>query len=171
MIRYTLICEAAHSFEGWFRNSGDFEAQCGRELVVCPVCGSSDVKKALMAPAVSTSRKREAISASAAAEPAAPAQTEASSPAATPGQTQPAALLPTDVRHREIVEALRTLRAQVIANSENVGKGFAEEARKIHYGEAEERSIYGETTLEDAEALQEEGISVLPLPELPDDKN
>ncbi len=170
MIRYTLACDAAHTFEGWFRNSDDFDAQCGRKLVMCPVCGSTEVKKGLMSPNVSTSRKREEISmTAAAASQASPAQ-QSGTPA-EPSQMQQAALLPADVRSREVVEALRLLRARMIENSENVGRDFAEEARRIHYGEAEERNIYGETTLKDAEALIEEGISVLALPELPDDKN
>ncbi|MES0883536.1 DUF1178 family protein [Roseibium sp. SCP14] len=175
MIKYTLVCEAAHSFEGWFRNSGDFEAQVDRKLVVCPMCGATDVRKGLMAPAVSTSRKREALSPVAKAEAEAPAEdsetkNEAPAPAsATP--MQPSALLPENLRQKEIVEALRLVRARIVENSENVGSNFASEARKIHYGDAEERSIYGETTLQDAEELLEEGISVLPLPELPDDKN
>ncbi|MCV0424530.1 MAG: DUF1178 family protein [Roseibium sp.] len=175
MIKYTLVCEASHSFEGWFRNSGDFEAQCERKFVVCPMCGATDVRKALMAPAVSTSRKREALSPVAsidnAAAPAAPAsKKETPQPVSTPPM-QPSALLPENLRQKEIVEALRLVRTRIMENSENVGSEFASEARKIHYGETEERSIYGETSLQDAEELLEEGISVLPLPELPDDKN
>ena len=175
MIKYTLVCEASHSFEGWFRNSGDFEAQCDRNLVVCPICGATDVKKALMAPAVSTSRKREAIAPVANPErDAIPAAPEATGDASQPVETtpmQPTALLPENLRQKEIVEALRLVRARIVENSENVGSNFASEARKIHYGETKERSIYGETSLQDAEELLEEGISVLPLPELPEDKN
>ncbi|MEM9635065.1 MAG: DUF1178 family protein [Pseudomonadota bacterium] len=175
MIKYTLVCDAAHSFEGWFRNSGDFEAQVERKLVVCPMCGATDVKKGLMAPAVSTSRKREALSPVAKAEAEAPTEApETKGDVAVPVSAtpmQPTALLPENLRQKEIVEALRLVRARIVENSENVGSSFASEARKIHYGEAEERSIYGETTLQDAEELLEEGISVLPLPELPDDKN
>ena len=180
MIKYTLVCEIAHTFEGWFRNSDDFDAQCERKLVVCPICGGTKIKKGLMAPAVSTARKREAMSpvieaentSSEPAVPAVTAQSTESGPAET-GKTsmQPSALLPVDVRQKEIVEALRVVRARMIENSENVGTGFAEEARKIHYGEAEERSIHGETTPKDAADLIEEGIAVLPLPELPEEKN
>lgn len=79
--------------------------------------------------------------------------------------------MPNDVRQKEIVEALRLVRAKMTENSENVGSSFASEARKIHYGEAEERNIYGETSPKEAMDLIDEGISVLPLPELPDDKN
>lgn len=175
MIRYTLVCDSAHGFEGWFRNSDDFEAQCARKLVVCPVCGATDVRKGLMAPAVSTSRKKETLSPAVAETGSEPAAAVDAKPATnlpqTDGAMQPSALLPVDVRQREIVEALRLVRARILENSENVGADFAAEARKIHYGEAEERSIYGETTPQDAEALLEEGIAVLPLPEFPDDKN
>ncbi|MEP3431238.1 MAG: DUF1178 family protein [Roseibium sp.] len=178
MIKYTLVCDTAHSFEGWFRNSGDFEKQCDRNLVVCPICGSTGVKKGLMAPAVSTSRKRgEMVPTEEAPSemPSAPMPAPIPTPAADVSQKstgmQPSALLPSDVQQKEVVEALRLIRARVVENSENVGDGFASEARKIHYGEAEERSIYGETTPQDAVELLEEGISVLPLPDLPEDKN
>lgn len=176
MIKYTLVCEAKHGFEGWFRNSDDFESQRGRKLVACPVCGSVNVEKGLMAPAVSTSRKKEARlpvrdaeSLSAASEATKPVKSVAAAPADT--ALQPSALLPGDVRQKEVLEALRQVRTQIIENSENVGAKFASEARKIHYGEAEERSIYGQTTPKDAAELLDEGISVLPLPELPEDKN
>jgi len=173
VIKYTLQCDDAHTFEGWFRNSGDFDSQCSRNLVACPVCGSSEVRKGLMAPAVSTARSRDALLNAARAEmqahesaskPDAPAETRAA-------PMQSSALLPKDLQQKEIVEALRLVRARIIENSENVGSNFASEARKIHHGEAEERSIYGETSPKDAEALMEEGIAVFPLPELPDDKN
>ncbi|GAB4521844.1 MAG: DUF1178 family protein [Roseibium sp.] len=181
MIKYTLVCDDAHTFEGWFRNSGDFDAQCADKLVSCPVCGSTNVRKGLMAPAVSTARNREAVLARGLAEPEPqrePAASEilADMPAGVPGggvptATQASALLPRDVQQKEIVEALRLVRARIIENSENVGSNFAAEARKIHSGEAEERSIYGETSRAEAEALLEEGIAVFPLPDLPDDKN
>lgn len=171
MIKYTLVCDSAHSFEGWFRNSHDFETQCDRQLVGCPICGAVDIKKGLMAPSVSTSRTRETMSVPATTDqpPAETPAPAAAKPAAA--SMQPSALLPVDVRQKEIVEALREVRARIVENSENVGRDFADEARKMHYGEAEARSIYGETTSQDAEALIDEGIAVLPLPELPEDKN
>ncbi|WP_298817102.1 DUF1178 family protein [uncultured Roseibium sp.] len=175
MIKYTLVCNATHSFEGWFRNSDDFEAQCGRGLVTCPICGSTEVRKGLMAPAVSTARKREAFSTPVSPGDGQAEVNEAPSAPPIPADAAPAtrtsALLPADLQKKEIVEALRVVRAQIIENSENVGSNFAKEARKIHYGEAEERNIYGQTTPKDAEALMEEGIAVVPLPDLPDDKN
>ena len=173
MIKYTLVCDHAHSFEGWFRNSDDFDKQCNRNLVACPVCGSTEIRKGLMAPAVSTARGKEALVSAARSEmQAQDAVSEPAAPAAasTPAM-QPSALLPKDIQQKEIVEALRLVRSRIIENSENVGTNFAAEARKIHKGEAEERSIYGETSPKDAEALMEEGISVFPLPDLPDEKN
>lgn len=172
MIKYTLVCDARHGFEGWFRNSDDFDSQRARQLVTCPVCGSAKVEKGLMAPAVSTARSREARGIAAPVQPHEPREPAApSTPKSIDAPLQPSALLPGDVRQKEIVEAFRQARARIIENSENVGTGFADEARKIHYGEAEERSIYGETTPKDAVDLLEEGISVMPLPELPEDKN
>ncbi|WP_299479054.1 DUF1178 family protein [uncultured Roseibium sp.] len=176
MIKYSLVCDAKHGFEGWFRNSDDFESQRERKLVACPVCGSMKVEKGLMAPAVSTSRRKEKLVPSQIAETAtanaASVQTKAppAEGAATPAP-QPNALLPTDVQQKEILETLRQVRTRIIENSENVGTDFASEARKIHFGESEERSIYGETTPKDAAELLDEGISVFPLPELPEDKN
>ncbi|WP_417670275.1 DUF1178 family protein [Roseibium sp.] len=168
MIKYSLSCELVHCFEGWFRNSEDFDRQCKLDLVSCPVCGSTDVKKSLMAPAVSTSRKKAARG----ADPVEPvtSETKVEEKAAMPAAQQ-TALMPANPKHQEILEGFRTLRQKMIENSDYVGKEFAEEARKIHYGEAEERNIYGETSKADAEALVEEGISVLPLPVLPEEQN
>lgn len=174
MIRYTLSCELSHTFEGWFRNSEDYDRQKGMQLVSCPVCGSEDVEKTLMAPAVSTARSREgrpteAIVPDVEVQQEAPAAAPAPKPAAKAEQTS--ALMSLNSEQREILEGLKTLRQKMIEKSDYVGKSFAEEARKIHYGESEERNIYGETTQEDAEALIDEGIAVLPLPQLPEEKN
>lgn len=172
MIKYTLVCDAKHGFEGWFRNSEDFESQRARQLVTCPACGSAAVEKGLMAPAVSTSRSKEARGVASPVLPHEHVQPAAAPPPKSVDTTlHPSALVPDDVRQKEIIEAFRQVRARIIETSENVGTGFADEARKIHYGEAEERSIYGETTPKDAVDLIEEGISVMPLPELPEDKN
>lgn len=168
MIKYTLVCIGAHSFDGWFRNSEDFDAQQNRSLVACPVCGSTEVRKGLMAPAVSTARKKESLAESVQAAPAAKPEAPAMPGAAG---MRPSALLPQDLQQKEVLEALRLVRARIVENSENVGRDFAAEARKIHYGEAQERSIYGETSPKDVEALLDEGIQVFPLPELPEDKN
>ncbi|NBN80525.1 DUF1178 family protein [Microvirga tunisiensis] len=174
MIRYSLLCDNAHGFEAWFRNSGDYDAQSARGLVSCPVCGSPVVTKALMAPAVATAEKREERQQAAAAVAAGPSPAAVPAPEpVTPGVdgTSSAALIPSDARYAELVGKLRELRAQMTANADYVGSSFAEEARKMHYGETDHRNIYGETNADDARSLLEEGISILPLPVLPDDRN
>lgn len=177
MIRYALTCDFTHEFEGWFRNSDDFSTQNDRKLISCPVCGSTDIRKKLMAPAISTSRaKRRSIENDPAAQmPAVPdAQVSVPAPVAAGADAQivqQAALMPQDVRQKEVIEALKTLRKRMVEASDYVGKDFPEEARRMHYGETEERNIYGESSLEDAKALLDEGIDILPLPVLPDEKN
>lgn len=168
MIKYALVCENAHEFESWFPNSDAFEKQVKRGLVDCPTCGSQRVSKGLMAPRVSTSRKKEALAermrAQIAKTPAAPIPVPI--PTADP---QSMALL--DERHAELRAAIRELHANIIANTEDVGKKFPEQARKMHEGHAPARSIRGEATLEEAKELWEEGIPVLPVPSLPEERN
>lgn len=153
MIRYALACDNGHAFESWFRSGADFDAQQLRGLVACPSCGSAKVAKQIMAPSVARSDKVDAVPV--AAEPA-PADT-------------PVALI--SEREQQMRAMIRALREQVVANSENVGKNFAEEARKIHYGESEQRSIYGEASSDAVKSLLEEGVEFHPLPSLPDERN
>ncbi|MBM6579744.1 DUF1178 family protein [Microvirga sp. BT689] len=148
MIKYALACEQAHEFESWFPSSEAFETQRKRGFVTCPFCNSAKVEKQIMAPSV--------------------ARTDKALTAPAP-EAQPMAVL--SERERELRAALRALREHVMKNAENVGKDFVEEARKMHYGETEERSIFGEADLTEAKALLEEGIDVLPLPIVPDDRN
>jgi len=148
MIRYRLQCDKRHEFEAWFKSSADYERQAKRKLVTCPECGSAKVAKALMAPNVSTSRKKPADMT--VANPEAAAQAE---------------------KKRELLNLMRQLRAEVEKNAEFVGPRFAEEARKMHYEEVEKRGIYGEATADEARELHEEGIEFYPLPRLPDDQN
>jgi hypothetical protein len=170
MIRYDLVCSDGHEFDGWFRSIGDFETQSVRGFVTCAVCGSNRVDRALMAPRVLTSRSRAVVveqdtaSAPAAAEPA-----PSGVPAIAAG-VGPMAIAP-DPQQRAMLEALVDLKRKITASADYVGDRFAEEARKIHYGEAEERGIYGKTTLDEARSLLDEGIAVQPLPILPDDLN
>ncbi|WP_134500112.1 DUF1178 family protein [Microvirga pakistanensis] len=151
MIKYALACEQAHEFESWFPSSDAFETQRKRGFVTCPVCNSPEVDKQIMAPSV--------------------ARTDKAPDKAPSMQPEPQAMTVLSDKEREIRAALRALREHVMKNAENVGKDFVEEARKMHYGEAEERSIYGEADLEEARALLEEGIDVLPIPHVPDDRN
>ncbi len=152
MIRYDLICDKGHAFDAWFADSAAYDKQAKRKLVTCVHCGSAKVEKQLMSPAIPAKSNRKA-----GAEPQASAQ--------------PQMFTPGDQRQRKLLQMMREIRKSVEENSEYVGKRFAEEARKIHYEEAEKRGIHGEATAEDAKALVEEGIEVHPLPLLPEENN
>ncbi len=147
MIRYALVCEHDHEFEGWFKDSASFDKQVKARAVTCPECGSTKVSKGLMAPAVKGTGKKDAEEARAV-------------PVAT-----------ADPKMTEMLDTLRQLKKHIVENSEYVGERFPEEARKIHYEEADKRSIYGEASLEDAKSLIEEGVELHPLPILPDERN
>jgi hypothetical protein len=157
MIRYALACDRKHQFEAWFNNSADYDKQAKRGLVNCPVCDSSKVDKAIMAPAISTSKKRKA------------AASVADVPAPQAAVNAPVAML--SPQETEVRAKLKELRDHLTKNADNVGKKFPEEARKMHYGDIEHRSIYGEASTEDAKKMLDEGIEFHPLPTLPDDKN
>lgn len=159
MIRYDLECEHEHTFDGWFSGSESFEKQLAAGLVECAVCGTTNVHKALMAPSL----KRSAETHGGNCEAEHPHEEAPRMSVAVPG---PGAGLPEGVR-----DALRKLRRAVIENSDYVGRNFAEEARRIHYGEAQQRGIYGEASAEEKESLAEEGIEVYSLPVLPEDNN
>jgi hypothetical protein len=162
MIRYSLVCDRKHDFEIWFKNSADYDKQAKRGLVSCPACGSGKVEKALMAPSLAGTKKRRSalrsIEAPAAAEPA-----------PVPETTSPVAMM--TPQEKEFRSKLKELRDHLTKNADNVGRKFPEEARKMHYGEIEHRSIYGEASPQDAKELHEEGIEFHPLPVLPDERN
>lgn len=142
MIRYSLICDHGHEFEGWFSESADFDRQKESGFLSCPICSSLAISKTLMAPSVATARKKE--------------------------ESQK---LVFDQVQKEAFLKLKEAVAAVKANSEDVGERFPEEARKIHYGETEARGIIGNATPDEVHALIDEGIEVAPLPMLPDDVN
>jgi hypothetical protein len=161
MIRYALVCDKGHDFESWFADSAAYERQAKRKLVSCPHCGSVAVDKTIMAPRLSRARK------------GAPPQeaaigNEAPPPAPTPGPAPVAMLSP---QEQEFRAKLKELRDHITKNADNVGTKFPEEARKMHYGETEHRSIFGVASPQEASELAEEGIDVHPLPILPDDRN
>ena len=137
MIKYRLACPAGHEFEGWFQSSDAYDKQAARGQVLCPVCGSAEVSKAVMAPSLATrsAKSRGARS------------------------------------RAQALDLMRKLRADVEQRAEYVGPRFAEEARKIHEDGTVPRGIYGEATPQDARALIEDGVPVLPLPRLPEDEN
>jgi hypothetical protein len=145
MIHYDLICKKGHLFDGWFGNSAAYEEQRQKGVITCPQCGTPEIDKQIMAPAVpkkkSESSLRQRFSTGA------------------------------DPRMKALVDKLRELRQHVETHADYVGDRFAEEARRIHYKEAEERGIYGEATAKEARSLIEEGIDVHSLPPLPEDLN
>ena len=138
MIKYALRCTSGHDFESWFRNSAAFDALVTAGQVTCSVCGDARVEKTLMAPAVSGAKKKDGDAEAPLSKPATPAEA-----------------------------ALKMLREHLKKTSDYVGKEFADEARRIHVGDSEQRSIWGEATAEDAKALKEEGIPVAPIPFMP----
>lgn len=131
MILFDLRCKDGHEFEAWFRDGAAYEEQVAAASVSCPICGGSEVSKALMAPAV------------------------ASRPKISPEQAS------------QVMSAMRKVQDHIEKNFDHVGPRFAEEARKIHYGEADKRSIYGEATKAEAKELKDEGIKVGQVPWLP----
>jgi hypothetical protein len=140
VIRYALLCEHEHEFEGWFGASGDFDDQQARGLVECPVCASKAVRKAIMAPAVAGTRRRD--------QDPAPAQTQAQS-------------------HTMMMEAMGRIRRHVEETFDDVGGAFATEARAIHEGRSEDRGIYGQATAAEVRELVEDGVPIAPLPPEP----
>ena len=141
MISFSIVCENDHDFEAWFRNGDDFDAQRRRKLIACPACGSTRVEKALMAPAVSTGRRKEKMA------------------------------LAIGTEQRKAMAKLKELTEKLKQGADYVGDKFADEARKIHFGETEARGIYGEATVEEARSLHEDGVEFLPLPNVPDEQN
>ena len=134
MIRYALVCDQAHDFDGWFASSEAFDTQVGQGQLGCPTCGSPQVRKQIMAPSVAGTKKR------AVAEP--------------------------NVRQM-MMEAMGRVRRHVEENFDDVGDGFATEARAIHEGKAEDRGIYGQATPAEVKSLVEDGVPVAPLPPPP----
>ena len=144
MIVFDLACEHGHRFEGWFGSSADFEDQRARGLLICPTCGTSQVTKAPMAPAVPAkgNQRQEVL----------------------PPDQRPMANTPMPPEMHKALAALARAQAEALKNSTWVGDKFAEETRKMHYGERDEAPIHGQASLAEARALIEEGVPVAPLP-------
>ncbi|MBR69894.1 MAG: hypothetical protein CMN51_02660 [SAR116 cluster bacterium] len=165
MIKYQLICDKSHEFEGWFGDSATFESQQESGLLTCPVCGSADVRRALMAPNLASPKTRKTDL----AEQQPSAQPEPQPQPQAPQQAS-AALPPAAARKmQELMSEMRALQTKIREECRDVGNDFAEEARKIHYGEVEPEGIYGQATAEEREALDEEGIEIMDMPWLPKD--
>ena len=176
MIRYALACSDGHEFESWFANSAAFDKQKKRGLVTCPLCGSAKVDKAIMAPRLARADSDSGEAAPPVPQPPSPPGPPLPPPAAAPLPSMPlppgkSPVAMTPPQERELRKKLKELRDHVTKNAQYVGQQFPEEARKMHYGEIEHRSIYGEASPEDAKALHDEGIEFHPLPVLPDDHN
>lgn len=154
MIRYALACSEGHSFESWFQDSAAFDKQAKQKLVTCPICGSAKVEKAIMSPRLAGTRKRS--------------KARVPAPARATDKTPVAMMSP---QEQELRTKLKELREHLTKNADYVGQRFPEEARKMHYGEIDHRSIYGEASPDEAKKLHEEGIEFHPLPILPDERN
>jgi len=150
VIHFHLLCDRSHEFDGWFRSGEDFDRQCASALVSCPFCGSTNVRKALMSPAIASTRKTS------------PAQSSENAPSVS---------LELSERERALFQAWRQITKKIRQNADYVGGNFAEEARKIHFGESQSRAIYGEARTEEVSNLLDEGIEVIPLPVLPEEQN
>lgn len=150
MIVFDLKCAGqSHVFEAWFGSSADYEDQKARGLIACPLCGDTHIGKALMAPAVAAKGNR---------------RSEIVSPPPAGAETTPVAAAPDETKMRALVEALAEAQKKVLEGSTWVGRGFAEQARAMHYGEQDRGSIHGEVAPAEARALAEEGVPVAPLP-------
>jgi hypothetical protein len=150
MILYELKCQAGHVFEAWFKDSAAYDRQAKRGQIACPVCNDTRIGKAPMAPSIKGSKNRDEARSEARSE-------EAKVPAPAPAAAE-------SIAHLGAMEAVRELVRQIEANCENVGDKFPDEARRIHYGESEKRGIYGQASLEETKALQDEGVEVAALP-------
>jgi len=157
-----LQCTQQHVFEGWFASEDDYVSQHARGLVSCPLCGDLQVHKMLSAPRLNLGRGSETPS----AQTATPDQTSAASPSTLPaerGRRSGAVAGPSVAAFQaQLLQAMR----QVVASAEDVGEGFADQARAMHHGETAPRNIRGRTSAAVAVELAEEGIDVLPLPDL-----
>ena len=191
MKKFALICENEHEFEGWFASSDAVLLQSKKGLIDCPYCGSVNVEKQLAAPNLSTpktkARQQADMANLAGAEetPAPPTQAPTQVPAPASTSTQVPAPTPAPAPamqagapsggqaaaayHSALRYAVQQLRKTIETDFTNVGANFAEKAREIHYGEAEEANIYGTCTKEETEQLLDEGVEIMPLPDLPPD--
>jgi hypothetical protein len=165
MIRYSLICDSAHEFDSWFANSGAFDEQSERGLVLCPFCDSVHVTKAIMSPRIA--RRDRALALASPEPPVAGAPTPAEE---TPAEEKrPVALI--DEKHAALRNMVRELHAKIMETTLDVGSRFPQEARRIHDSETPEQPIRGQATAEEARELLDEGIGILPIPTLPDERN
>ena len=152
MIVFDLHCDHGHQFEAWFRSSSDYDDQSARGLVMCPHCGSEQVSKAPMAPAVGAkgNMRSEVVPVQAAQQDTGNDRSMANAP------------MPAEVQ--KALKALHRAQQEALRSSTYVGKDFARQSREMHYGERDEAPIHGQASIEEAKALAEEGVPVAPLP-------
>lgn len=163
MIRYALLCARDHAFEAWFRDSHAFDLQSEAGQVACPACGAAEVRKAVMAPAVRRSaEKRPGL-------PAPPPEAPVAAPVPTPSPADPAPIA--DEGFARMRAAVREIHAKLKRDAVDVGPAFPEQARAIHEGDAPPRAIYGTATDDEVRGLVEDGVGIMPIPALPDDRN
>ena len=165
MIKYRLVCGQAHEFEGWFQTSHAFDAQSKDGLVSCPICDSRDVRRALMAPNLASPKRQKATREAMVPMPAKPTPPFVSVQKPLPAKpvNEAAAL----AVYGAVLAELRQIQRKIKDECRYVGDDFADEVRKIHYGETEPENIYGQSTVEEYEELADEGIDVTPMPWLP----
>ncbi len=179
MIKYQLICDNAHSFEGWFQNAEAYDKQFASGTIACPVCETTSVKKALMTPSLASPKMRKTPTRHT-PSPNVPTYTDqqtdmppiassSDAPALAKSPEKPSEKTPEKVVEQmaEMMSELRQLQRKIRSECRDVGNDFAEEARKMHYGEAELEGIYGHATEEERAELDDEGIDIVELPLLP----
>ena len=179
MLKYQLVCDQNHEFEGWFQGSDAYDEQAANGLLRCPLCDSDRVKRALMTPNLASPKRRKSGAPPAIDE--LPANEYTSATPASPASSRPGHIADGHAAAQGTMKAeqlqtfgaaiaeLRQLRQKIIKECRDVGNNFAEEARKIHYGEAEAEGIYGQTTQDERESLKDEGIDIFDMPWVPSD--
>jgi hypothetical protein len=154
MIKFSLVCSGGHEFESWFQNGAAFDAQAKASLVSCPICHVTQVTKAIMSPAIAYRSHTGS----------APVQS-------TPQNESGSSVALLSSRDQELRAMIEGVRKRILEQTDNVGADFFEEAQKMHHGLAPKRAIHGLASFEEASALLEEGIGILPIPPLPGDYN
>lgn len=175
MIKYKLICDLSHEFEGWFQTSAAFDAQNQANLITCPVCDSANVRRALMTPNLASPKRRRTPSAANVPNTDAPTTGINNEPPLPPlyqaklsgFRAAASGASPNATEIGEVMAQLRQLQRKIKTECRDVGTEFAAEARKIHYGESAPENIYGQSNDEEREALADEGIDILAMPWLP----
>ena len=147
MIKYALVCDKNHEFASWFPDSDGFDSQARRGFVTCPECHSAKVRKAIMAPSIATRRSEPVVA------------------------TAPEVVAVPDERETAMRAMMRKIRSHIADTAEDVGPRFPSEARAMHDGDIEPRAIVGQATLEEARDLIEDGIAIMPVPILPEDRH